>query len=91
MPGKIIIITHGLIIQYLIFHKHFQRINGRKDNHSFIRSTKIHKYTADSCTTLEESIIEAATKKRLFWIGEHYFAKFQETSHNGCFQDNGQK
>ena len=35
----------------LIFHKNFQRINGGKDNHSFIGSAKIHKYTADSCTT----------------------------------------
>ena len=29
----------------------FQRIDGRKDNHSFIGSAKIHAYTADSCTT----------------------------------------
>ena len=40
---------------------------------------------------MEGFIIEAATKKRLFWIREHYFAKFHETSYNGCFQDNGYK
>ena len=34
-----------------IFHKNFQRTNGRKDSHSFIGSAKIHEYTADSCTT----------------------------------------
>ena len=34
-----------------IFHKNFQRINGRKDSQSFIGSAKIHEYTADSCTT----------------------------------------
>ena len=40
---------------------------------------------------MEEFIIAAATKKRLLWIQEHYFAKFHETSHNGCSQDNGHK
>ena len=40
---------------------------------------------------MEEFIKEAATKKRLFWIREHYLAKFHETSHSGCFQDNGHK
>ena len=40
-------------------------------------------------THMKEFIIEAATKKLLFWIREHYLAKFNETSHNGCFQDNG--
>ena len=39
----------------------------------------------------EEFIIEAITKKHLFWIWEHYFAKFHDTSHNECFQDNGHK
>ena len=34
-----------------IFHKNFQSINGRKDNHSFIGSAKIHEYTAYGCTT----------------------------------------
>ena len=34
-----------------IFHRNFQRINGRKYNHSFIGIAKIHEYTADSCTT----------------------------------------
>ena len=34
-----------------IFHKNFQRINGRKDNHSFIGSVKTHEHTADSYTT----------------------------------------
>ena len=33
-----------------IFLKNFQRINGHKDNHSFIGCAKIHEYTADSCT-----------------------------------------
>ena len=40
---------------------------------------------------MEVFIIEAATKKRLSWIRERYFSKFYETSHNGCFQDNGRK
>ena len=40
---------------------------------------------------MEEFILEAVTKKRLFWIIEHYFATFHETSHNGCFQGNGHK
>ena len=39
----------------------------------------------------KEFIKEAATKKCLFWIREHYFAKFHEKSHNGCFQNNGHK
>ena len=42
-------------------------------------------------THMKEFIIEATTKKLLFWIREHYLAKFNETSHNGCFQDNGQQ
>ena len=28
----------------------FQRTYGRKDNNSFIGNTKVHTYTADSCT-----------------------------------------
>ena len=40
---------------------------------------------------MKEFIKEAATKKCLFWIREHYFAKFHEKSHNGCFQNNGHK
>ena len=44
------IITHVLSnTQFSI--KKIQRINGRKDNHSIIGSTKINEYTADSCTT----------------------------------------
>ena len=42
---------HSWIIQYSVFHKKFQSINGLKDNYSFIGSTKIHEYTAGSCTT----------------------------------------
>ena len=34
-----------------IFHKKFQRINGRKESNSFIGNAKIHEYIADSCTT----------------------------------------
>ena len=34
-----------------IFHKKFQRINGREENNSFIGNAKIHEYIADSCTT----------------------------------------
>ena len=37
-----------------IFHKNFQRTNGRKDSHSFIGSAKIHE---------EEFIIEAADQE----------------------------
>ena len=40
---------------------------------------------------MKEFLKEAATKKRLFWIREHYLAKFYETSQNGSFQDNGHK
>ena len=76
MLVKIIIITHGL------------------SNTQF--SIEIFKELMDVKTItqsphMEEFIIEAATKKRLFWIREHYFAKFHETSYNGCFQDNGYK
>ena len=39
---------HSWITQYPIFHKNFQRIYGR--NNSFTGSTKVHEYTADSCT-----------------------------------------
>ena len=54
---------HSWIIQYSIFHKNFQRITGRKNNHSFIGSAKIHEYTADSCPTYGEFIIEAADQE----------------------------
>ena len=46
-----------------IFHKNFQRINGRKDNHSFIGSAKIHECTADSCPAYGEFLIEAADQE----------------------------
>ena len=71
-----------------IFHKKFQRINGRKENNSFIGNAKIHEYIADSCTTYGRVYL---TKNRLFWIRKHYFAKFHETSHNGCYKDNAYK
>ena len=69
---------HSLIIQYSIFHKNFQRIYGRKDNHSFIAVQKYMSILPIAAPHMEEIILEAATKKRLFRIREHCFAKFHE-------------
>ena len=56
---------HSWIIQYLIFHKHFQRINGRKDNHSFNNHSvqKNMSILLIVVPRMEGFIIQAATKK----------------------------
>ena len=47
-----------------IFHKNLQRINGGKDNHSFIGSAKIHKYILlIAAPHMEGFIIEAADQE----------------------------
>ena len=79
---------HSWNIQYSIFHKIFQRINGRKDNHSFIGSAKIHEYTGDNCTTYGGVYNRSSSYQEVFDLNTR---TLHETSHNGCFQDSGHK
>ena len=80
---------HSCTIQYSVFHKKIQIINGRKDNHSIIGSTKINEYTADSCTTYGRVNTKSSCYEAFVLDARTLFCKMYEMSHNSCFQDNG--
>ena len=61
------------------------------DNRSFTGSTKIHEYTADSCTTYGRVYIGSSFQEAFVLGTRTLFRKFHKTSHNSCFQDKSHK
>ena len=87
---KIIIITHGLS-NTQFFIKIFKELIDEKTINHLKAVQRYMSILPIAAPHMEEFIKEAATKRRLFWIREHYLAKFHGSSHNGCFQDHGHK